>query len=306
MRSRTAVPLFVAATLAAIGAHADACDDDYVAAQKAEKSGALLSARDHYKACATGACPGSEQKDCTLGFASVSPRVPSIVVTVSFGAAPVSAVTVTMDGKPIAFDGKAVDVDPGKHAFHFALDDGRTKDLEVIVIEGTRGQPVKAEFEAKPATDTTPTTTTVTGDTSTSTSPPLATDTTPSTSSGGGWSSQKYLALGLMGIGVVGVVVGAIEGAHAKSAWNDSKAECASPTDCPSHDAAVTDHDSAKSAATISTVSFVVGGAALVGGALWFFLGSSGSQEKAADTGSLHFSPAVYPGGMSAAFTGSF
>ena len=305
MRARhSGLPIFVAATLAAIGAHADACDDDYVAAQKAEKSGALLSARDHYKACATGACPGSVQKDCTLGFASVSPRVPSIVVTVSFGAAPVSSVTVTMDGKSIPFDGKALDVDPGKHAFHFALDDGRTKDLEVIVVEGTRGQPVKAEFEAKPTTDATPPTTTVTGDTSTT--PPPTGDATPSSSSGGGWSTQKYLALGVAGLGLVGVVVGSIEGAHAKSLSDNAKSECASATDCTSHDAAVADHDSAKSAATISTVSFVLGGAALVGGALWFFMTPSQSTNETTPTTSMHFTPSVGPGGVSAMLTGSF
>lgn len=302
MRARLVVPPIVAASFVAATLHADACDEDYVAAQKSEKTGALISARDHYKTCATGTCPTSVQKDCTLGFASVSPRIPSIVVTVSFGAAPVSQVTVTMDGKPIPFDGKAFDVDPGKHAFHFALDDGRTKDFDAVVVEGTRGQPIKAEFEAKSVTTTT-------GDSSaeTSSSPPPRSDASPEgPSDDGGLSTQKYLALGVMGLGVVGLVLGTIEGAHAKSSWNDAKGECASATDCASHDAAVSDQQSAHTAATISTVSFVIGGAALVGGAIWYLLTPSGAKEKTPDAVSVQFSPAVYPGGMSAALWGSF
>jgi hypothetical protein len=302
MRASLVVPSIVAASFVAATLHAEACDEDYVAAQKAEKTGALLSARDHYKTCATGACPTSVQKDCTLAFASVSPRIPSIVVTVSFGAAPVSQVTVTMDGKPIPFDGKAFDVDPGKHSFHFALDDGRTKDFDAVVVEGTRGQPIKAEFEAK-STTTTPTTSSA-DDASTPTPQPSAS--LEGSSDGGGTSTTRYLALGVMGVGVVGLVVGTIEGMHAKSSWNDAKGECASATDCASHDAAVADQQSAHTAATISTVSFVLGGAALVGGAIWYFLTPSGAHEKTPDSVSLQFSPAVYPGGMSAALWGSF
>jgi hypothetical protein len=300
MRASLAVPSVVAASFVAATLHAQACDEDYVAAQKAEKTGALISARDHYKTCATGACPASVQKDCTLAFASVSPRIPSIVVTVAFGAAPVSQVTVTMDGKPIPFDGKAFDVDPGKHSFHFALDDGRTKDFEAVVVEGTRGQPIKAEFEAKSVT------TTATTSTDASSTPPPPASSLEGSSEEGKPRTPNYLALGLMGVGVVGLVVGTIEGLHAKSSWNDAKGECASATDCASHDAAVADQQSAHTAATISTVSFVVGGAALVGGAIWYFLTPSGATEKTPDSVSLKFSPAVFPGGMSAALWGSF
>jgi len=47
-----------------------------------------------------------------------------------------------MDGAPIAADGKAVSVNPGPHTFKFVTADGRSKTVEVVVVEGKKSQEV--------------------------------------------------------------------------------------------------------------------------------------------------------------------
>jgi hypothetical protein len=87
------------------------------------------------------------------------------------------------------------------------------------------------------------------------------------------------VGLGLGGAGVVGLAVGAVFGVNAISSWSSSKSEC-STSSCPNHGQAVTDHDSAASAATVSTIA-VVGGLALAAGGLALYLTAPSARENA-------------------------
>ena len=82
--------------------------------------------------------------------------------------------------------------------------------------------------------------------------------------------TQKTTGFIVGGVGVAGVVVGTIFGLRVNSKNSDSNAICPTGTYCsPADQARYHDSvDSARSARTVSIVSFIVGGAALVTGAV--------------------------------------
>jgi hypothetical protein len=84
--------------------------------------------------------------------------------------------------------------------------------------------------------------------------------------------------IGLAGLGVVGITLGAVFGVHAVKLYDRSRDQgCDDDNDCTPD--ALETRESAVDAGNVSTVSFVVGGALLVGGAglyVW------GTRERAA------------------------
>jgi hypothetical protein len=98
------------------------------------------------------------------------------------------------------------------------------------------------------------------------------------------WPAQRTVAIGVGAAGVVGVAVGSAFGLIAKSK-NDQALEpanCRTSTQCSTSGLTLT--DDARSAATVSTVAFIAGGAAIATGAvLWFTAphGGSGAAVRA-------------------------
>jgi hypothetical protein len=85
----------------------------------------------------------------------------------------------------------------------------------------------------------------------------------------------------LTGAGILGVAAGSVLGLMAISEWSQSRYDCGSPNNCPRRSAAVSEHDTASTEGTASTVAFAVGGAALaVGAYLWI-----SAPHRAATTG---------------------
>jgi len=98
-------------------------------------------------------------------------------------------------------------------------------------------------------------------------------------------SKQRTTAIVIGAVGVVGLGVGTVFGIGASAKWSDAKSQCtAYPYGC-SQDA-LDARSSAQSKATIATVSFIIGGAALAGAAvLWFTAGPSREQSVAVGVG---------------------
>jgi hypothetical protein len=93
-------------------------------------------------------------------------------------------------------------------------------------------------------------------------------------------SSLAYVGLGVGVVGVVGLVVGTVFGLKASSKWSDAKALCNPyPTNCGPDGASLS--QDAKSAATVSTVGFIVGGVGLAAGAVMWFA----APEKKTESG---------------------
>lgn len=102
--------------------------------------------------------------------------------------------------------------------------------------------------------------------------------------SGSTWSGQRTAALIVGGLGVAGVLVGAISGARAASAMDDSRQRCreADPKDlCDVQGQSL--RQDADTAATISTIAMVAGGAALAGGVVLFLTAPSGERPRHAE-----------------------
>lgn len=93
-------------------------------------------------------------------------------------------------------------------------------------------------------------------------------------------SSLAYVGLGIGALGVAGVVVGTVFGLKASSKWDDAKALCNPyPSNCGTDGSSL--GKDAQSAATLSTVGFVVGAVGLATGAvLWF-----AAPEKKTESG---------------------
>jgi hypothetical protein len=267
------------------------CVDANDAAQDLRDAGTLRKAREKLVLCASSSCPSIVREDCGQRLIEVDAAMPTIV----FAAKDVAGhdlreVRVTIDGQPFAerLNGRALIADPGKHTFRFEAADRRPVTEVLVLTEGEKerrerivlGTVRTAPPQPTPATGMTP-----------SPGPDLtaaqSSDQTPSAG-----KTQQVAGLAAGAAGVVGLGLGAVFGAVASAKWSTAQKECASPTSCPNYAQGVSDHDSASSAATMSTIGFIAGAALLAAGAGLFFTAPSDSSTAAA----VRFVPGV--GGM--------
>jgi hypothetical protein len=125
------------------------------------------------------------------------------------------------------------------------------------------------------------------------------TGTTPAAKEG--MSTMAVAGLATGGVGVVSMIVGGVFGGLAKSANDESlePANCSTENLCSQ--AGLDLREQAQSRATISTVTFILGGVLAAGGATLFVLSSSsdaeGESAPAAGAGAWRFGASVAPGG---------
>jgi hypothetical protein len=129
----------------------------------------------------------------------------------------------------------------------------------------------------------------------------------------GGMNGLTIAGFAVGGVGVVGLVVGAITGLSASSTASGAEDD---PALCPNKqcsEAGLDEIDSAKSSATISTVGFIAGGVLLAGGATMVILGmSQGSKSDASNPRTIHIAknvelePVASPQGGGMWMSGSF
>ena len=135
----------------AVAQDREACVDAYEQGQVAMRRGKLTAARAELQRCLSDACPGMLRSDCAIWLKEVDGRVPSVLLsatTMSAGARrSLTNVRVLVDGFVVKkqLDGSAVDVDPGGHTFRFEPEGGTPVELNVVVREGEKLQPVAVE-----------------------------------------------------------------------------------------------------------------------------------------------------------------
>jgi hypothetical protein len=184
---------------------------------------------------------------------------------------PEKNVEVKLDGNVLdaAALGTAVPVDPGKHTIEATAKGKKTFSTTVEVSDRSRSPSVEI-----PSLD----------------ADPEASQSKSGSGSGGGSSgdtkapedqpgeggTQRIVSYVAMGLGGVGIAVGAIFGLRTSSIWNDAKTHC---TGLECDRTGVTLATDAKNAGTVSTISFVAGGVLLAGGAVLFFTAPSGSAK---------------------------
>ncbi len=233
----------------------------------------LRSERTQLLVCAAPSCPADIRKECTRRVDEVNLAIPTVVFEAKdANGNDLSAVRVTMDGEVIAerLEGSALSLDPGEHAFVFeaAGQAPVTKQLVIREAEKERREAIRfgvVPTEAPVAQPSAPV------------SPPPA-DENQST-----WSNQKTAAVVAASVGVVGLGVGSVFGLRALSKKSHANDIC--PDAC-SDDEGLQAWRDARSAGNVSTIFFIVGGAALgAGAALWF------TAPKAHATTQVGFGP---------------
>jgi hypothetical protein len=257
--------------------------EDALGLRKQEK---LKDAKDRLLVCSAPTCPADVRDECARRMTELTAAIPSVVFDVKDASGnDVAAVHVTMDGSMLTdqLTGGALAVDPGEHTFRFEVPSSPAVEKKLVIHEGEKDRHVAVALGGGDAT------------TNGSPPPPPAPTTTPERG-GSSWNGQKTAAVVVAGIGVVGIGVGSIFGAMAFSKWSDAKSACAGG--CGPNDPAQTQKSDAQTAATVSTVGFIAGGAALVGAAALWFTAPSGAQMQVA--------PAVGAQSMGLTLRGAF
>jgi hypothetical protein len=190
----------------------------------------------------------------------VAPRVPSLKVVLA--GATGGDVQVTLDGKPYpsALVGMASPIDPGSHTLEAKSSSAAADPVSVTVSEGakeTATLDLKATASAEPVAAT----------------PSLPSDVPPEPPPAprtglqvGGWIA--------VGVGVAGMAAGTFFVIKNHSDRSDANALCNS-SGCPESKRSeiASFDDSANSAATLSWISYGVGAAGLIGGAVLLWVG---------------------------------
>ncbi|MGO9834872.1 MAG: hypothetical protein ACLP1X_11695 [Polyangiaceae bacterium] len=261
--------LVLAATLATSPAVADPTKVQCIAAndhaQEFRQAGKLGKAREQLVVCVAQSCPGPVRDDCAQRLDEVDKAMPTIVFEVKDASGnDVSAVTVTMDGQPLAqkLNGVAVAVDPGEHRFVFEAAGSPSTERTLLLHEGEKGRRERIVLGAAQPTAT------------------LATqpEGKPATQPRGG-RTPPVLAIVVGGVGVAGLVVGAVTAVAATSKHGTLQGECNGSVCPPS---AQGDLSSFHTLRTVSAIGYVVGAAGILGGAgLWFFAPSRPNDTSA-------------------------
>lgn len=184
--------------------------------------------------------------------------------------APEKDVEVKLDGNVLdaAVLGSAVPIDAGKHSIEATAKGKKPFSTTIDVSDRTRSPSVEI-----PALDPDP---------SASASGTGADEgnggngTEPNDRPPSDGSTQRYISYALMGVGVVGVGVGAFFGLRTSSKWSEAQTHCTG-VECD-RDGVVLATE-AKNAGTVSTISFIAGGLLLAGGAALFFTTPKGPPK---------------------------
>jgi len=230
----------------------------------------LRAERTELLVCASASCPAAVRNECARLVDEVNVAIPTVIFAAKDSAgADLTAVKVTMDHEVLSYalDGTALPVDPGIHAFTFEVGGQRPFTKNLVIRQGERDRHELVTLEAPPAPHAEPA--------AVATAPGPASKVNagmpgqePAPAPGHGMGTQRILAIAAAGVAVVGVGVGTAFGLMALSKRNDARSAC--PNQCATQDG-VSKWNDAAAAGNISTVAFLVGGAALVGaGILWF------------------------------------
>ena len=264
-----AVVLGASATAEAAPPTKEECIETHSRAQDSRDRGQLADAKRLFLLCAQQSCPALIQSDCAKFGEDLSRSVPSV----SFSARDPKGndlpdTQVFVDGNLIASrldDGKAHDVDPGKHSIRFVRG-SKEATVSVVVAVGERGRNINA----------------VIGDAGSAGS--VSQDTGPHpVESAPKAPSRPILPLVVAGIGGAALVTG---GVLALVGLGNVPSQCTtSPRECaaPPGDKVFSDAKSAINLANTGLAVGIIGLVVGVGGLVWYFTSSpTGSSNTPA------------------------
>jgi hypothetical protein len=172
--------------------------------------------------------------------------------------------------------GSPLPLDPGKHVLIVSAEQHEPRTFEVTLAEGE-----SKEIEVEPGAE-------IPG------APPRpasADETRP------GSTTMRTTGFIVGGAGIVLLGVGSVFGLQAASKWSSAQDAC-KPGACGPGSQARDDKESASTAGTISTITFVIGGAALATGIALLILAPSSSSPPSPTAATVRLVPGL--GGLSA------
>ncbi len=181
-------------------------------------------------------------------------------------------------GQQIIFDGRKLEqkewgqpimVDPGPHKVRSMSEDGNAWESEITAVPGgTTAMDIPLLRPSRSSPTPTPTAAPV----PTPTAPPA-----PAPEPARSGNTQRTIGLVVAGVGVVGLGVGTIFGLSAKSKQSDADTHCNAADKCDPTGLSL--RQDGLHAATLSTVFFVVGAAAIAGGAVVYLTAPKGDAK---------------------------
>jgi hypothetical protein len=292
---RTASTLVLLGLFAVVGRPAYAaptttaqCNAANQQSTKLRTAHSLRQSREQALICSAASCSLTVRTACRKRAADLLKAIPTIVFAANDGAGhELTDVTVSMDGQSLTdhLDGSALSLDPGQHTFTFQVGSQPPVDKPFLINEGEKSRHEAITLAPPPPPP-----------------PPPVVVATPAPGADTGTTGAsrgplRPVGLVLGGVGVAGLIAGGVMGGLAISKWNASQSACGSPSQCPDHAQSVSDHDSATSLATVSTVMFVAGGVALAAGATLYLVAPKRTSEGASQGAFLRVDPILGPGG---------
>lgn len=240
-----------------------------------ERSGRVASAWVTYKEAAIRAAAAKRadaEKRATESAERLAPNVSKLVVSVPPSAA-VDGLTIELDGRAVARAewGVATPIDPGPHKLRLSAP-GRLITTRDVVFDrvGTLKTIAVSELERAP----------------------VAAAPVPAAEGAPRGGTQRVLGLAMAGVGLAGVALGTVFGLQASSKNDDAAAHCNGNL-CDAEGIRL--DKQGRDAATISTISFIAGGALAAGGLVLFLTAPSGREKPS--TGLQSASLGVRAGG---------
>jgi hypothetical protein len=279
-----------AVTIAHVHAYAapptrEECVESHGKGQDLREQGHLAEAKRLFLVCAQQTCPALVQSDCAKFGEELARTVPSV----SFSARDARGgdlpdTQVFVDDQLVASrldEGKAFDLDPGKHSVKFVRAGVEPVVVTAVVAVGEKGRNISATFGEKVAPTTTPT--------------PAPTAAPPPTTEKEGRSAVPLVVAGVgFAAGVTGLVLGIVGVSGVPDACDSGNHKCKAAPGDPVF-------DDAKSSMGLANIGLAlgIGGAVVgVGGLVWYLL--SGPKER--DTTAAKIAPSVRANGFQLSF----
>ena len=210
-------------------------------------------------------------------------KLEKVVPRVTLRASP----AVLAAGQQVILDGRKLDakelgtplvLEPGSHKVRSMSEDGTAWESEITVVAGgttAMDIPLLKPSRGGPAPTAVPAIVTPPPPPAVAPSPAAAPDTPPPARDPGG--TQRVIGLVVAGVGVVGLGVGTVFGLSAKGKQSDADPHCNAQDKCDPTGLAL--RQDGLHAATLSTVFFVVGAAAVAGGAVLYLTAPKGERK---------------------------
>jgi hypothetical protein len=260
----------------------------------------LRASREQALVCAAASCPDDIRRECERRSDQINASIPTIVFEVKDGAGgDVLGVSVTMDGALLVdrLEGSAISLDPGAHRFVFEAQGRKPVSRTLVLIEGEKGRRetvVMADSSPPPAEPTA------------GASPPPArsAERAPGAAAADGGPARdgaplRTIGFAALGVGVVGVGVGAFFGLTAMS--KNNAAHCDSGAVCDDPQA----RRDAKSAALLADISFAAG-AVFAGTGLALVLVAPSNDRAKRDAARVEAAPSFGARAAGMTVTGRF